>query len=1800
MAEEGAPGGEGECSEFSGRFIRTRVEGAPGMKEQTTACSAAADFAGGLCPVGRLLQSPEAAVPRLVHAACSQPAAVMPALAAVLQQDEASPWQKVAIYRSLWAMLERGLAVEPAQAFILAASKQLRASLEQTDTKEPVPSSPAFFHRCLEGCYRARLEQLACLRRVSRRRRDTQQEVSQELRSAASNTLVTFARQHFHPIMTELQRQLRPFVEPDEFTLLTLGKLAVSNEDTPVHLGGAAARDGGPPSQAASCAQQRFLLTTVHSCIPFLGLTLATLQTVTRQTEDSRRRRALCAALEQMCQAIRVYLQTWERSSYPRISLQQFSAYLLPLYAHITRTWLPGSDSQVKLAVLKMLGPMLSILLTRAEAQAQVHRDICLLLAQYESGIDTLHITKILVQIMEASLANDHPIPRMQVEPLTRSLVRQICSSGGEKARPQPQCTENVAAISQIFLRLARSHPSELLWVFQRKLEDGREETRVVLLSLLAEIIGARLPELWSKRLLCVKAVKAVLGDERSRVRLATLLTLGKLLWTGYLEKVEGWPLNYISLQLTMSAHQLTHPMGRLWLGGLREKAIERAGAAALHAAIACKRGASQALWLRMLDSVMQPHHAGVATLLCQALRQLAEQRAVRGQDSAEPVNSPTAQQLLARLLAWAVAPLEGSGRGAAALLLLNALRPEFFAHVAQHWWVDVPVLVHYLEGHSHFTLEPAVWESKLLEFLKKSLPRSREADVWNLALGQELATQMHAFHSSSAERAFLCKATGMALSAAGDPPAVTRQLRDLLLHVDYTDEGQRKGACWCVARCAEGQLGAALDALRCFEEETSEGGGLAGQGLPHPEKAHVKSALLLLYSSCTAHVPREQLLPRLAAEVVPKILHHYATAGSPEVRSRPTGTGAGSTVRAAGGLPGTRDPELLLSFAQAVSEVSRSAQGEAGAPAVPLPQKRELLSRILDIIRAESGGVLQSPVLEKAMVALRHLSTVPEALSHEESWQVAEVCVGRTLALPPGGLAESAGEALRARAVAALSELVGTLLAEEGDGRSDRLQRISELLGSWLASEREWERSGAVRLAAHLMTARHRPTGTPPQIPPGQFSRLAAVFAPLTCDPLGATRQGAGDCIAALLRLQGATGPREPKGRAKEWRLRGIQQDLRSDDVREARLASLQLAKVVSGALPSREMAAFLGALLERLRTAGAACDRAALLWFEVAVQERAADLKDKVQDLVVLICSALQRSEDPAQRRGLGKAACLLSERWPKATCTTLLELPLLHRRARRELWAALAVHKSCGARVLKCLLGRVRAERRRSPSCVPAARGCPALTSAPCARGLCLQGLTVLQEAVQALDGGTGRFPLLPELCYSLLRLLSHDPGAEAAAAAPPALEGAEGPGAGPPGPHRQAVAVLQEVLGRAAPEAAQELESGHAWASLMQPGSTLRGVALLARALAHRESPLLDGLLRHLRPSLGSPRAACRELSVAFCVELTGHPLLQEPETLDLLLRRLLAGSCEGSATMRFLSVRGLGNVAEAAPQEVKKHQKAVLAALVRALADAASPEVAEESLRALSRAWGCLERSEAACVAPAVASQARARLQHVDEAVRVVAFRLFGQLARAAQPRRSKPFAEEAGRALAPLLLHLRDPSPSVAEACCEALVSCAPFVGLQELALKVDAELALADVSGTWHTLLMDRACRQLACANPPLLEALLADVPRHLCAAWESVRVAACRLAGVLAETKEGPLDLGQLLQILHALERDPSAAVEKAAAEAARAVQRRQQECRAASAGGQLWRVALPSWLLRRRRRGQRGLGLAARGPH
>ncbi|XP_039364388.1 maestro heat-like repeat-containing protein family member 2A [Mauremys reevesii] len=592
-------------------------------------------------------------------------------------------------------------------------------------------------------------------------------------------------------------------------------------------------------------------------------------------------------------------------------------------------------------------------------------------------------------------------------------------------------------------------------------------------------------------------------------------------------------------------------------------------------------------------------------TPLCRCLRILARKRQQYRQaapECREPAASATPQQLLARLLVLSASPFEGEGRGVAALLPLNALRPEMYGDGAEQWWMEIPAMVQYLDGHSKFSLDQTTWEHKLLEFLQNTLGRSKESG-WSQDVSQELGRQMGSYANASVEKAFLYKALGTALAMSKDVASVPGQLRKLLRMADCLTGAERECLGSCLQLCARDQLDATLRALSDFEEEMVEGEDSwhLRKDLTPRDRDRVKSALLLFYSSAAAQAPPQQLLPQLADKIVPKILHHYST--------------------------GSQDTALTLHFIESISAVSLAVQRSGESQPHQLPHKQVLLSQLLEIIKAEPPSSLLSPVHQKAMVTIGHLSKAKQPLSCEKNQELMEQCLDSVFSLPPQEFTEDVGpiQTLYASTMATLEGLMQTLL--EGDEMPERLQGTFWLLQRWLVSEQVWEHARAMRVSTQLLKAYLQTVTITTQFPPGQFSSLAGTLGPYTCDSLGSIRQGAGDAVGCLLDIQVVEQPWTLWGQDKQRALRRVCQELQSAAPEEVWDASVKLAKMVIRALPKAEILPFTQTLLESLGAVSQACDQASALWFHRLLTDRASDLKDTVQ-AILSITSLL---EDP-----------------------------------------------------------------------------------------------------------------------------------------------------------------------------------------------------------------------------------------------------------------------------------------------------------------------------------------------------------------------------------------------------------------------------------------------------------------------------------------------------------------------------------------------------------------------------------------
>ncbi|XP_043849240.1 maestro heat-like repeat-containing protein family member 2A [Dromiciops gliroides] len=1134
---------------------------------------------------------------------------------------------------------------------------------------------------------------------ASKEMREIQEIEGYLLAETASDTLVALSRNHFNLVMYELQHHLKPLILTDEFVLITLANLANAN---------------------------------VFEFMPYMGITLATIFTMLRLANGAKMRQVFCSAMETFCEAIQFYLKHWEDSVYPIMTGEHFMNKLLPMYRHFVTVWLRSENTEVKLAVIKSLRPMLSLLLPIEELREQVYDYIPLLLAEYQGSVEALFITQILRQILEVSVSSNTPVPKMQLHTIFTELHTQVCSKAPAL---QQFSSENLAEVVQCFIALARSYPDELMKFFRNQMQTGKEAIRVGTLTLLRAVLSADVPEMNSRTLhFAVKVVRNALCDPRAKVKLAILRVIGQLAISGYQERVRGWGLRYVSLQLILSTYKLMNRQESCSQADLEEKMVHKVTMDTVRIITASVSGVINEFWLKLLGYIMETEYTEALTPICISLTNLAERQRQQKESKANvgrsgQVELPAPQKLLARLLVLLSAPYKGEGRGVAMLQLLKTLHQNIAPAMADLWEVEIPALIQYLEEHTQYTWNQKTWEDKLIQFLRNSLKRT-QGTTWSLRLSRELNHQIVSYESPSVEKAFLYRALGFTLAAGQEADKVETQLMELLHKTDYGNDFDREGAILCLGLCARGQVVTVLHVLQEFEEkiqETEDSWHISAWRSDHPWRREVvKSALMVMYSSVAAHCHPRMLLSRVEKDITKKILHHYATS--------------------------CQDVSLKLAFVQSVIQICLAIQA-LGKVDFDYTYKAELTANLMVILKMEPLDSLVSPVRCLTMTALWHLSKLRPPFTLEENHELMDRSVQCVFPLPPPEEDSEQVKMLYENSMSALMRLMQSLLERELDPKG--LQETFHLLEKWLHSEKDWERERAVMLSLHLLQVYREGVTILIPLKSGQFGTLIGLLAPHTCDSQVRTRQCTIDVICCLLDLHAAR-PWSIQDTVTEKLLLDIKDELKTTDGEKIYALSSRVAKVISKDVRWEELLILLQSACESLGATNLAHDKAAVTWLSTVLRLRGHELEDKVPEILSTILAHLPSVLHPDVRRPLVEAVLLLAHSYQETVITSLLRQPLPLDSNITELWEALAEDSTLARKILHALMARIQAKKapRSSPT---SKKDIWRLAAVDPITAVC-----ALHKMTMALDSGEKLQDIFPELSCTVLQELSSSAG------------------------------------------------------------------------------------------------------------------------------------------------------------------------------------------------------------------------------------------------------------------------------------------------------------------------------------------------------------------------------------------------------------------------------------------------------
>uniref|UniRef100_A0A8C2S2V1 Maestro heat-like repeat-containing protein family member 2A n=1 Tax=Capra hircus TaxID=9925 RepID=A0A8C2S2V1_CAPHI len=607
----------------------------------------------------------------------------------------------------------------------------------------------------------------------------------------ASDTLVALSRNHFSLVMYELQHHLKPLNLTEEFVIVTLAKLANGN---------------------------------VFEFMPYMGITLATMFTMLRLANEAKMRQVICAAMETFCETVQFYLRHLEDSVYPVMTEDQFAVKLFPMYRYFVTVWLRNNNPEVKLGVIKSLKPMLSLLLPNDDLREQVYDYIPLLLAEYQGSLEALFITQVLRQILEMSVITNSPVPQMQLHTIFTELHVQVCSRAPAQ---QQYSSQNLTEIVHCFVALARSYPKELMKFFLSQMEMSKEAVRVGTLALIRAVVSADEPKMNIRTIyLAIRVVKNTLSDTRSKVRMAILRIIGQLALSGFQDRIKGWGLKYVSVQLTLSTYKLTNRRDNFYQRDLEEKMVHKVTMDTVKIITSSVSGMTNEFWVRLLCYIMETDYTEALTPICVSLTNLAERQLHAKDEEANASKSRHGgQPPCTSWRDWVLmsSPYKGEGRGIAMLNLLKTLSQSIAPSMADMWELEIPLLVKYLEEHTEFTWNQETWEDKLIQVEAIPQPEAGPAR-WVLPQGVIL----------------------------------------------------------CFGLCARGQVKTVLGVLHDFEEriqESEQSWQIGAWRKDHPwRRETVKGALMVMYSCVASYCHPQMLLIHVDNPITTKIIHHYSS----------------------------------------------------------------------------------------------------------------------------------------------------------------------------------------------------------------------------------------------------------------------------------------------------------------------------------------------------------------------------------------------------------------------------------------------------------------------------------------------------------------------------------------------------------------------------------------------------------------------------------------------------------------------------------------------------------------------------------------------------------------------------------------------------------------------------------------------------------------------------------------------------------------------------------------------------------
>lgn len=1530
-------------------------------------------------------------------------------------------------------------------------------------------------------------------------------EVIPDWQQAASNILVAVGNKHINDIMEEILSKFQPGVLPHFFVVQTLANLSDSN---------------------------------VYGMVPFLNAILGTMLPMLSMAKQDNMKWVFSSALSHFSDSILEYLANLDKAPDPSVRKDTFSSDIYAAFEILFNNWLQSREPKLRLTVAEAVGSMCH-LMASDKLEEQIPRLVPAILSLYKKNNEHYIISKSLCQVLDASFNMGSRVLETQLEALLFALHQQVSAPVDYS---NPPTVKNHNEVLRCFSLIANSFPDRLVMFVLQKLENSNERSRMGSLAVLRHLINSSTSTMESKKLLILASIRQPMADHSNKVKKRVVQVISAMAHHGYLE-LEGGELlvrfivQHCALPDTYQRSQRPTDPEEVTNESLRSMCDNT-----LHLLTTTVGRLADVLWPKLLYYLTPSQYSNATTPLCKSLIVLGNKKKNNQEpsfkiDFTQEVNLPSPQTLMIRLLVNAAFPFSNRDHGAPSLSLLQILSNNIHPNAEAVWDKEIPPLLTVLEESAAESLDKE-WDKRLLELLSKTLT-ALDDDKWVCQLAAESTRYLPTYNNALEEKSFLYRCIGVTLQHCFNKELVKKQLHELLLAARHNDAVEREGVAMGVGLCANSHLEGTLAKLDefgksdAFKKSPSIFNLLKERNDVEVEK--VKSTLILCYGQVAVNAPPEKILNRIDQDILRCISKHFNT-------------------KVLGIKVETKDLTMKLSLIQSVGLIAKAISECVKKQGYIFSRKQELITVMLDFIKAEQADALRTPVRQLVMSTCANLIPLDPPMSENESFDLIKVCINSVFSLPAEThtpektkeeepLDPKQRKALYKDTLAALQELLKSVLAK--DPTPDGLQNVFKHIESWLSSGQDHERERAITATAHILAYYLDNLTVKNMVSFHNLGALLGRLSPRCSDPVPAVRAAAVDCIHTLLYIQ-----LRYEGFSLDYKdesvdsLLSLKDRLENPDHSVLYKTCSDLTKVMSKRLPQQQLTTLVFMLFEGLVDSQTNCCRASTVILNTLLKNRGGGLQDMVPEMLEVVHVRLQSITEDQVRVAVGQTVLILASQHLQTVINTLVNQPLPYDNWISEMWMALGADPIVANQIMEMVMEKLSIMAPYVDKKESFMRGgtTKVATNQPLAMTC---GLKELLLNGQSQEPAVSLFPRL----FSCLTVRL---GASVGVSAPKDSNSKHTASIHVAGVAAEALRIL---LARAQlDEVMKKLDEDNAWDAVKEASTHVKGVTLLARAMAKHAGPRLPAIVECLCPLLNNIYECQRITITAFFSELLNHHVVTELMLVDVLMNNMMERISDPCCTVRMLAVRGLGNIAVGSPEKVNKYAKELLAAMSSGMEEKDDPGklITLEAMSGLSKVLVHLDKKNVHLLAVYIFMKIKPFLESENDDIRCASIHLMGNLSTFGSGE--QVFKDQIHNVLVSLLLHLVDPNPEVVKACKYAMRVCAPVVGSEQITAMFQNHLH-EDKSLHYGEFINDLT-KYLIQDFPGMLNFYHISVIQFFKSNWPEVRAGAAMFIGFmlgnLQEEHHSHLNMGTITKGLVMLLQDPDPVVRVKAAEA------------------------------------------------